>query len=663
MFTALFFGVLFTLVVARFELIFKTPFLEQGDFAVNALQIREAKHFAEIYGNYSRFEFNHPGPAFFYVYAAAEWLLHDVLSIVPSPGSAHLLAGLCLQSLFFATALTLLATHLPWRSFLPLALFFTAVYFGWHREALVSIWPPHVLPMPFLCFLVVCTSVAVGRVRLMPLMVLVGGFLVHGHVAQPLFVGSLGALALVLAARRLRVETSWRWREILSAQGRIFAVCGLILLVFLLPFGIDLVTRGARSNLATIFGRIVANTQESVSAFQSFLYFISYPVASREQSTVFTTLGPQTWIFLREHGGRIAFGLAILVLPTSLVIARRPRLTAEERRFFLTASAMLAVALVGCLLWGMAQAGGMHHYNGYFYHSIYFFALLLGLALFARWLDPFQLTALNAVVCVAALAVGVNSFRARSLPPSERGLSIQEGVAAALAADPDHRPKLLGFEPTAWHIAAGVALELTRRDIGFYTAPWWSYMFQRRHDSARLGAHLDERVTLWWIAPKGPGGVPITRDLAIYTSPAALDPEGGVIAFRKEGNGFRYLGTGVTAGNRELMAANERRAWLRFSPRPATHDVRITFDAQADNVARTSTPAEIFFNGESLGRIAVAARSKVSVTVPAAQWNRAALGTLELRFPEAVPHRSSVRPDYEWWSSWQLWEIQFESAR
>lgn len=136
---AIFLGLVLALGAARFDRYFRSPMLELGDIAVNALQVDHAKHLAEIYGNYSRFQFNHPGPAFFYVYAGAERVLFDWLHLVPSPANAHLLACLALQSLFFALAVGTLCSHLPWRAMAPLALLAAAWYFGRLGEPFVSI--------------------------------------------------------------------------------------------------------------------------------------------------------------------------------------------------------------------------------------------------------------------------------------------------------------------------------------------------------------------------------------------------------------------------------------------------------------------------------------------------------------------------------------------
>src|SRR5690242_4267503 len=90
------------LMVAGRGFYFGSSVLEVGDGASNALQIDNAKGGTEIYGNYSRFGFNHPGPAFWYVYAAGEYLLHDLTGVVPTPHNAHSLASLALQVTCFS---------------------------------------------------------------------------------------------------------------------------------------------------------------------------------------------------------------------------------------------------------------------------------------------------------------------------------------------------------------------------------------------------------------------------------------------------------------------------------------------------------------------------------------------------------------------------------
>lgn len=657
---AIFTGLVLVVVAARFDRYFRSPMLELGDIAVNALQVDNAKHFSELYGNYSRFEFNHPGPVVFYVYAAAEWLFHDLLHVVPSPTNAHLLACLALQGFFFALAIAVIGSHLRWRALVPLALLAGAVYFGWVGDALVSIWPPHMLVMPFLCFLACCVSIGSGRISDWPLAVLTGGFLFHGHVAQPLFIGLLGTLALALTLRRLRPAPGGRWREVAREHRGLLVRCGVIAFIFLTPVAIDVLVYGTEGNIATIIGRFRWGLREHISAFKSLLYFLSFGTAEQNQYELLAVLRPETGTFFAQNAWRIAAWVAVFVVPPVLAFRSRTLLTADERRFFLAAGAFLAASVVGCILWGKSQAGGMHNFNGYFYYGIYFFALLLALALVARGLQRFP----RAPVSLLLIAAVVVTWRAHAIgTPAEgsAGLTVQRGVAAALAADPDPRTKLLVFEHAHWPDAAAVALDLQRRDVGFYVMPWWNFMFQRRHDLTRLGPVPEDQASVWWIGPAAAASVAITKDLGIHLAPAAIRPDGDAIRLQTGANGFRYVLSGVSVGNDAHVTTNLPRAVFRFAPQTAAGDVHVVFDAEAIPLPGERV-AEIYFNGEAVGRVTAGKRAATTVRIPAALWNRRPVGTLELRFPDATPHHDRERPSYQWWLGWNLWSIRFEIA-
>src|ERR1700753_3629488 len=80
--------------------LFNLPIFEYTDFAANAIQVERAKHFRELLGNYSRWGFHHPGPAFFYIFALGERVLHDWLHLVPSEMNAHILSMAALNTAF-----------------------------------------------------------------------------------------------------------------------------------------------------------------------------------------------------------------------------------------------------------------------------------------------------------------------------------------------------------------------------------------------------------------------------------------------------------------------------------------------------------------------------------------------------------------------------------
>src|SRR2546423_1412487 len=189
------------------ELIFNTRLYEADDFAANSLQVLKAKHFNETLGNYCRFGFHHPGPAFFYVFGWGEIVSHDVLPFVPTPFNGQLIALYALSAFFFGATIALIAAKLNRAAagwFVGVSLLFAAWHFGAASKffefipgylGFLTPWPPCFIVLPFLCFVVAAGSVAAGYGKDLPLMTLAGCFLVHGHVAMPLFVVPLALFA------------------------------------------------------------------------------------------------------------------------------------------------------------------------------------------------------------------------------------------------------------------------------------------------------------------------------------------------------------------------------------------------------------------------------------------------------------------------------------
>lgn len=663
-------GVVLVLGWGGYSVYFKSPMLEVGDIAVNALQIDHAKHFAELYGNYSRFEFNHPGPVFFYVYAAAEYVLYDWLHVVPSPGNAHLLAGMALQSVFFAIALAVLASQQRARLFVPLALLVGAAYFGPLRQPFVSIWPPHVLLMPFLCLLATATTVAAGRLAHLPLLLLSAGFLIHGHVAQAMCAPLLGGMGVLLGVRQAwLVAERPAWRVFVRERRRLLAGSAAIVLAFSLPLLIDLILLGSRGNVATIIGRFIANGSDSKSLLQSLLYFVSFGTTLSDQHLLFTKLGPEAFAFLSANTLRLSLWAIALFAPPTAAWVMRARLTADERRLLASGYALLVAAIGVSLLWGMAQAGDMAQFNGYFYYAIYYYALLLPLLMVARLLAPLEqvrrLAPLGAVaLCLAAVVIGGRYFQQPSRD-SDEGLPIAAAVDSLLHSSSAPRPKFLVFEHAMWPTVAAVGLELQRRGVPFFASPWWGFMFGQRHELVDSGPGALDGCDIWWIGKPGPDGIPLTPELSLFPQPAPLQPDGGEIHFQGGGNGFRYHIYGLGPGFSEHAWSDLPRVLVEFAPQPASGDVRVTFDAISqirDATGLVSWPADIFYNGQLLGRVAVADRGQVAVTIPQTAWNAHATGRLEIRFLETRTRRALKRPRYESFEAWGLWSIRFDRA-
>lgn len=657
-------ALLVALMIGYHEPYFETRILEQGDIAVNALQIDDAKHLGELYGNYSRFSFNHPGPGFFYLYAAGEIVLHDWLKIVPSPHNAHLLTSLLIQTLCFALALAIMHCWVNSWTFVALALLGGVWHFSMTQGAFVSIWPPHVLLMPFLCFLAAVASFANGRTRDLPIMVVAGGLLFHGHVAQPLFVGGLGALAAFLHCRLRRAEGRWAgFRAWLAGHRGPAWFCGGWIFLMLLPLLIDLALHRGESNVMTILRRFLVNADEPKSILQSALYFFSFCTYAVNQDELFGQITGQSWRFFGEHAVASVLWAACIVVPAGFVFLKRGD-ASPIRRFLSTGYLVWFVTFPLCIGWGLVQSGPMFQFNGFFYYGIYYFSALLGLGLLCSVPGRMLPVPVTAALCAIAGISATALFRSNKWSDQAAGLVLQRGVVAALQDHAPDRPVLLVFEHYAWPESAAVALELQRRGIPFHTAPSWNFMFGRAHDSGRLGSSLPAAADIWWITRPGKGGHEISPDLQIFTRPAPIDPQNTIVSFAGRANGYRYLVTGLSTGNVDYSWADQKRLELRFSPLPAEQDVQLVIDAQVNirEDGAGSQPAEIYLNDTPVGTATLSDRTQFSLTLPKAVWNARPVATLELRFPAARSFRHFSRPADKQWLSWGIRRLWFAST-
>jgi hypothetical protein len=215
---------------------FRNPIIESADMAANSIQVYHAKLFRELLGNYSRWQFHHPGPVFFYLLAAGEYLFRDWLRIVPAALNAQLVTLVLVKTALLFGSIEIFARHFAGTLFRPFTLS-AAVLLIWsvnHAQpsaALVSLWMPHVALFAFLFFAAACASAAAGRAEDLPLLALGAMMLVHLHVAQFLFAGILSLAACTALAVGAR-------RELRQHAGAIALSAGIVGL-FLLPMVLE----------------------------------------------------------------------------------------------------------------------------------------------------------------------------------------------------------------------------------------------------------------------------------------------------------------------------------------------------------------------------------------------------------------------------------------
>lgn len=101
-------------------------------------------------------------------------------------------------------------------------------------ELLIDVWQPHVLILPFLCFLVVIWGTATGHLRFLPLALGIGSLLVQTHLSYAYVVPVLLLIAIGAAAsdlRRARREDEHGWPTTRRRARRVGMTAAVVLVL------------------------------------------------------------------------------------------------------------------------------------------------------------------------------------------------------------------------------------------------------------------------------------------------------------------------------------------------------------------------------------------------------------------------------------------------
>ena len=683
---------------------FHQPYCEVWDSAANSLSVLRAKHFAQAYGPYSRWGFYHPGPTLFYVQAFGEWLFHDRLGWTRSAFAGQVLAHALVMSGFFVAALMLFAHWLPpgrprwW--FLCGALVLAVPHFTATGRipsydvlrgpsAFLSPWSAHALVLPFLCLLAAGSSVAAGRGKDLPILALASGYLLQLHVAEPMFVFPVFALAYGALARRATRPgrwLGWPWR----IDPQVHVVTGLILLFFALPFLCDL-ARGRDANLAVIWQHVREHhTHKPLErAIFYFLMFGAYTAYNPTDNEFAAYDHAGLWAFLRAHAGLYFLWSVVAALALrALLAAWRGGKTAGEfpeenagLRFRGWAAVFLGLIVALTLRWNTRQDDQMFYFNSWFTFAIYYFAALLALAMGCAWLRWTGLSWLErglgaGVVCAVAISHASALRLTDPSPAATRALHadilrLEAESRAALSNSGSNPVRMLHFEYDTSPVAVGVALQLARDGVPFCTENRWHAYFGDALDwsHASVATPRGAAVQVWRFAHAEPSvpGVHLTTapylldffhapdDLAVHYVDSPVDPAapgGAVIRFGPGGDAPRYgVGGWFTADDGQTWI-DDPRALLAFQPVPvvaADGEVEITLADLASMLTPVQGTARqrlrVFFDGQRLGAEAVLPPEPTTLTfrLPTARWNAAASvpgasgGRLLLELPDALP--------------------------
>jgi hypothetical protein len=521
---------------------FGTPLYEAGDLAANSLQIELARHLQDLVGNYSRFGFHHPGPAFFYVYAAGEWLFHDLLHLAPAPHNGQLMAGALLQAGFLATLISVLARFAApnRRLFAVVAIVTALVHFQLAGNPEFSLWPPEQLVIPFACFLAVAIALACGWVELLPVLVVCGGFLVHGHVAQPLFVVPIAAVAYAIVFWRNRQEAGLSPVGFVRRRLEAHLLALVALGIFLLPLALDAIRPD--SNLSQIMASVTAppNPSDAHSPMQIVAYFLSFLGFPTEMLVLdFARTDPGA--FVASHWSAIAaLILALVAAPVVLWLAlrhvRRPAAAGPaapgdgpggwptgDRRLFTTYYAFVFLAAALTIAWIWVQKGLLYEFNSFFIYGLMFVAILPSALLVCRL--PIGRERI-ATVLAGVLALALTVTTTIPLPLGEEpGAAVLNASVSKLIAERSGTapPVLLEFSADEWEQALGVALTLQRGGVAWFVEPGQGLRFGTQHEYLpTTGGPVPEQ---WFLVPPAEGRgdqIDLGDGIAIYPAPPSL---------------------------------------------------------------------------------------------------------------------------------------------
>ena len=691
------------LVANSADFFFRQPYYEVWDSAANSLSVLRAKHFAQWYGPYSRWGFYHPGPTLFYVQAFGEWLFHDILGWTRSPFAGQALAHALTMSGFFVASLMIFANWLPsgrprwW--FLCGALVLAVPHFTAMGRipsydvlrgpsAFLSPWSAHALVLPFLCLLAAGSSVAAGRAEDLPILALASGYLLQLHVAEPMFVFPVFALAYGALARQT-VRPGHRLGRPWQAYLRVHLVTGLILFFFALPFLGDL-ARGRNANLAVIWQHVreYHSHKPLERAVFYFLMFGAYTAYNPMDNEFAAYDHAGMWVFLRAHAALYCFWSVVAMVAVWALVAawqvwKIAAETSEEHagtRFRAWAATFLGLIVALTLRWNCRQDEQMFYFNSWFTFAIYYFAALLAVAVACAMLHRTALRWMESLlgaggVCAVALWNAPALRLTDPSPPATRALHADtlrlEAAARTDAAPAGTNPvRLLHFEYDTSPVAVGVALQLARDGIPFCTENRWHAYFGDTLDwtHSPVATPTSVAVQVWRFVhgEASPSTVHLTTspyvrsffqaadDLAVRYADLPIDPStpgGSAIRFGPGGDAPRYgVGGWFTADDGQTWV-DDPHALLAFQPvpiLPAVGKVEITVADLASVLMPAQQTARarlrVFFDGQPLGAetVLTPGHDTLAFRLPVARWNAASApgtlrGRLLLELPDALP--------------------------
>ncbi len=445
------------------------------DMAMLELYTCHAAQGKQTVGPYSRFGWNHPGPAYFYLLAP--------LYIFSGQSASSLFLSARLMNCFCAALILVVLYSVSKKNdstlvFCTIALlpFF---FYAFGPSVFTSPWNPYVIVLPFCAFTFCCASVTLGNPLSLPLMVGLGSFLVQTHVSVVPCVSVLMGVSLILFVQATRREGITR-ATIVS----IVATIALFVIMWLPPLMNEYL--GNLGNLRKLFHFFISGStktfvEDAIFSFsKAFGWFPMTPIRS---------LFPGFPDFEYELLTVVSSIFQIVLLPIAYIDAVRRGYVYRAKLALLVFIAALAAAY-SCI-----------HARDYWWY-LFVWISSLGVASWAvagamiidRVRPAWQHVRMASMVAVGLVlvltSVNVWHFIAYSTSPpqgSEKAKYLSQSLIKYLKQHENNRA-IIYFNWTNWVTESAVILQVYKARIPFCVRNTW------RHHSNQWPLLIEENA-------------------------------------------------------------------------------------------------------------------------------------------------------------------------
>lgn len=631
-------------IVGSHAYIFGPAYLETGDIAANALQIIDASHFHDIYGNYSRWGFNHPGPFFFYAYSFGETIFLDWFKVVQSPDQAHVLTGIIIQSICFAWAAAEFARLTRFINVFVFAVV-TVFVFPHTLTALSSIWPPHVLLGPYFALIISCASLSLGNARALVAAVLMTCILCHGHVAQPLITMPMLGLALICYVRHTQ-SASGRFMQatsqaLFAARSQLI-ISAIIIGIFLTPIIIDLL--GCPDcNAYRILSYMHAHSGDVPNWRQAINYVASFFIFDHTPETINNI--PHISLLRRP----VKIALLCLGVMILLPHVMRKRTEPQQLRTLRMMILFISLALFLSLVWAKRIAGPLYEFNAFFIYAI---VLAIYLTIGATLLAPIRGKSLPTTAFMLVIATTL------ILVKGPQGTVTGLGYAYKDPMSPLREKKVLALVTQQnhddWPTTITLALWLARQDIPFMVSNDLAFLFGWNH-ALNIKSIIANKLPLqiWYTNEASLLPIGQTFDpsrfcrITSQTPPADMDLSLPALDTLRQSCkvatfGMPFIGKDTWGWTEDKLVA------LQFVSKHADQPVHIDLDVfpfLGDGKLQKQR-LELYVNGSVVTAVDIATDRKLAIEVSPAIWNSSKVTTVIAVLPDAAsPAKLGISPD------------------